>query len=378
MGMDFSKTRSRAMVDNVMKKVDNTELDNKKMEISLDQIDVNPDNEDIFGYDEIEHLANRIKENGFYGAIEVYAKKDGRYEIASGHRRYLACKSLGMDKIPCIVSADVNSVEKAKHLIEGNIHNRKMTPYIWAKAIDYYDKHVISQMKAGSYGTNFNKRKIIAEVFNTSESAIRRYSLILKLIPELQEYTKEENFPYTNIIELAQLQPSDQREVYAQLLNIAEDGNIGTISKVIVDQFADRVKNKKETDLRKNMERTRRAEPENSSDQVPEKDEAVIYLDEIKGNEQGQESSSIDEIVDIYPKADFYQSDENSEVETSGEETEEENSEEEARVTIVNRKQLYYHIQSIKNLSQFVVAWPDEQKEALIRELETIMKMIKN
>ena len=37
------------MVDNVMKKVDNTELDNKKMEISLDQIDVNPDNEDIFG-----------------------------------------------------------------------------------------------------------------------------------------------------------------------------------------------------------------------------------------------------------------------------------------------------------------------------------------
>lgn len=252
MALNFKSTASKKMVDNVMKKVDETELDNKKRDIPLDQIDLNPDNEGIFGYADVEHLASRIKENGFYGAIDVYAKKDGRYEISSGHRRYLACKSLGMETIPCIVSAEVNDVEKAKHLIEGNIHNRVMTPYMMAKAIKYYDDNVVSKVKKElKKETGLFKRQYIAEIFNISETSVQRFLTILKLIPEFQALTNTPNMPYTNIIDLANFPEDIQRDIYNQLKELAGDNGIESLSKTIINQVANQYNRvKKEDDKR--------------------------------------------------------------------------------------------------------------------------------
>lgn len=252
MALNFKSTASKTMVDNVMKKVDETELDNKKRDIPLDQIDLNPDNEGIFGYADVAHLASRIKENGFYGAIDVYAKKDGRYEISSGHRRYLACKSLGMATIPCIVSAEVNDVEKAKHLIEGNIHNRVMTPYMMAKAIKYYDDNVVSKMKKElKKETGLFKRQYIAEIFNISETSVQRFLSILKLIPELQELTNTPNMAYTNIIDLANFPEEVQRDIYNQLKELAGENGIESLSKAIITQVSNQYNRvKKEDDKR--------------------------------------------------------------------------------------------------------------------------------
>ena len=60
--MDFSKTSSKKMVNTVLKKADETQMDNKKRDIDIDLIDPNPDNEDIFGLDDIDYLAENIKE----------------------------------------------------------------------------------------------------------------------------------------------------------------------------------------------------------------------------------------------------------------------------------------------------------------------------
>lgn len=284
MALDFNKTQSKAMVDNVMKKVDDTELDNKKRDIPLDLIDLNPDNEEIFGYEDIEHLAARISENGFYGAIDVYAKKDGRYEISSGHRRYLACKSLGWKTIPCIISADVNDVDKAKHLIEGNIHNRVMTPYKTAKALEYYDIHVISLNKKELRGTGFDRQKVLAEVFNISRTSVGRYLAILKLIPELQELTKEKNAPYNNIIGLSVLSKGDQLSVYHDLEKIAGEDGINSLSKTLIEQVAYKYKHKNEDDKRY----TKEIKPEEKKEWVDRtediQDEEIVYHDDVNNN----------------------------------------------------------------------------------------------
>lgn len=279
MALDFNKTQSKAMVDNVMKKVDDTELDNKKRDIPLDLIDLNPDNEEIFGYEDIEHLAARISENGFYGAIDVYAKKDGRYEISSGHRRYLACKSLGWKTIPCIISADVNDVDKAKHLIEGNIHNRVMTPYKTAKALEYYDIHVISLNKKELRGTGFDRQKVLAEVFNISRTSVGRYLAILKLIPELQKLTNEKNAPYNNIIGLSVLSKEDQLNVYHELEKIAGEDGINSLSKTLIEQVAYRYKHKNEDDKRhtKEIKPEVKKEPNNKSEEI--ENEEIVYHD---------------------------------------------------------------------------------------------------
>ena len=285
MPLSFKSTASKTLVDVVMKKVDETELDNKKRDIPLDQIDLNPDNEGIFGYADVEHLASRIKENGFYGAIDVYAKKDGRYEISSGHRRYLACKSLGMTTIPCIISAEVNDVEKAKHLIEGNIHNRIMTPYMMAKAIKYYNDNVVSKMKKElKKETGLFKRQYIAEIFNVSETSVQRFLSILKLIPELQALTNTPNMPYTNIIDLANFPEDIQRDIYNQLKELAGENGIESLSKAIITQVANQYnRGKKEDDKR------------SEKGAVAETDRIVTFIEDNDHESHQEADVSVDE-----------------------------------------------------------------------------------
>lgn len=55
----------------------------------------------------LDDLAADIKENGLYYPLIVHAKGD-RFEVRDGHRRLLACRRVGLIKVPCIVH-DQNS-----------------------------------------------------------------------------------------------------------------------------------------------------------------------------------------------------------------------------------------------------------------------------
>ena len=306
MGLDFSKTQSRKIVDEVMGKANETDLNDRKIDIPLDLIDLNVDNEDVFGYQDIEHLASRIKLNGFTGAIEVYAKKNGRYEISSGHRRYLACKSLGMEKIPCIVSYEVGEVEKAKKLIESNIHNRTMTPYRWAKAMDYYAEHVIKPTVVKRSGNNVNVREMIAEVFGVSSGKVQRYLSILRLIPEFQKLADDENFPTTIFFtsSLYRQTKEDQEQIYKELVSIVGEDGIAGISgealKAIVNGYLQKKeKLSKEPDGRATRDlATYDSTHATSRDNIETKKEDVVMerSNEIQQNDIKESLSSHQEI----------------------------------------------------------------------------------
>lgn len=221
------------MVNQVMKKVEETEMDNKKRDIPLELIDLNPDNEYLFGYTDIDFLASEIDENGFHGAIEVYAKSDGRYEIMAGHRRFLACQQMGFETIPCIVSEATDPVKASAQLIMSNIHHRDLTPLRLARALHYYEEKVLVKKNIDYKG---RKRTALAEKFNMSETAVQRYLAILKYIPELQELCDVKGFPFSYFTTVAQ-QPEDiQRKLYNNLTQIAPEGNIGELSKVMIEQ----------------------------------------------------------------------------------------------------------------------------------------------
>ena len=129
---------------------------------------MNPDNELVFGLDDIDYLAENIREDGFAGAIEVYALADGTYEISSWHRRFLAAKEIGMEQIPCIVSEDVDDITKSKKLVKSNILNRKMTPLKWDKTLRYYKKKVLVDFKG-------NKNAELAKVFKMKKMCLQQY-----------------------------------------------------------------------------------------------------------------------------------------------------------------------------------------------------------
>ena len=209
MGRSLDFKKNAKVVTQVMKN-STEDLNNKKRDIDVSLIDMNPDNEEIFGLEDVDFMSETIKEDGFSGAIEVYALDNGRYEISSGHRRYLAAKEVGMETIPAIVSEQVDDKTKAKKLIKSNILNRKMTPLKTARALAYYREKVL-------YDFPHEKTKELARVFNLPHTNVKRYLSLLKLAPELQKYADNDDVPYTNLVLLTKLDEEEQITVYNRM-----------------------------------------------------------------------------------------------------------------------------------------------------------------
>lgn len=161
-----------------------------RADLPVSVIDPNPDNANLFNMDDIDILAGAIKRNGFRGAIEVYQKKDGRYEISSGHRRFLAAQQAGLDHIPALIYPMPESeIEKRSLLIDGNIYNREITALDKARAINYQrETLMMAQKKDESISVWVELQKH----FNMSRGNISTYLSILTLIPELQQMYAEQ------------------------------------------------------------------------------------------------------------------------------------------------------------------------------------------
>ena len=277
--LDFKKNSK--MVTQVMKKT-SEDLDNKKRDIPLELIDMNPDNERIFGLEDIDYLAENIGEDGFAGAIEVYALDNGRYEISSGHRRFLAMKSLGKEKIPCIVSENVDDVTKSKRLIKSNILNRKMTPLKWARTLEYYREKVLVDFPT-------DKNTELGRVFNMSKSTVKRLLALNKLCPALQPFADSENISYLNLYAVAQLSEKEQMEVYEKVKGFnlnPEEGNVFTsASKTMIDQAIASV-------LGKSTAKPNNPTAAQVSNRVPEEDDNEVDVADIPIIEDEKKSAS--------------------------------------------------------------------------------------
>ncbi len=231
------------------------------VDIKLDQIDPNPENSQLFNMENIEHLANIIKEEGFTTPIEVYKKKDGRYEISSGHRRYEAMKYLGKKTIPCLVFSGFSSdSQKERKLLSSNIAFRRLSPLEFAKAIKCYKQILTKENYKGV------KRAKVAEYFNITESNVHRYECLLNLIPELQEFCKRPSFPYSSLRKASTLTKQEQLTLYKELIRIeAETRGIAedevdkdeiVFSRIRVEQIINNTIKAKENAAKREQERS--------------------------------------------------------------------------------------------------------------------------
>ena len=72
----------------------------KVQDIPLDLIDTNPDNN--YHISDVDDLAESISVAGLLQPLDVLPA-GGRYMLLAGERRYTAVKSLGWDKVPCVL-----------------------------------------------------------------------------------------------------------------------------------------------------------------------------------------------------------------------------------------------------------------------------------
>ena len=119
----------------------------------------------------IEDLAKSIHLHGLLNPI-IVKEKEGKYELIIGQRRYLACQLLGWQNIPTI--SDVDDLEaRILSLIE-NVHRADLHPL--DKGLAYQQLY-----------TNFNTYAHVSKETGVSTQTIKRYMLLLKLAPSIQE-----------------------------------------------------------------------------------------------------------------------------------------------------------------------------------------------
>jgi ParB family chromosome partitioning protein len=129
--------------------------------------------------DEIASLAENIREVGQIQPIKL-ARKDKRYEIVAGERRYLAIKSLGLDKIKAII-ADMEPEQIALERASENLQRKDLSPI--EEGATYADL-------AERYDMSLRK---IGDKFGHAASRIKRMIDLLALQPEIQKaiHTKQ-------------------------------------------------------------------------------------------------------------------------------------------------------------------------------------------
>lgn len=88
-----------------------------------------------FDYDELEGLAQSIRQNGILQPITVRQTDDGKFELISGERRLRAARLVGLSKIPTIVTEIDNKNSAVFSLIE-NLQRQDLDFFEEAEAID--------------------------------------------------------------------------------------------------------------------------------------------------------------------------------------------------------------------------------------------------
>ena len=196
----------------------------KIRDIPFDLIDDFPDHPFHVRDDEdMTQLVESIKANGVLTPAVLRQKKDGRYEIVSGHRRKRACELAGLTTLRSEIK-DLTRDEAIVYMVESNFKRTTILPS--EKAFAY--KMRLEAIKRQGQRTDLTSatllqksgktsREIIAENSGESHEQVRKYIRLTNLVPELLQLVDEGRIKMRPAVELSYLDEDCQRDVALQI-----------------------------------------------------------------------------------------------------------------------------------------------------------------
>ena len=168
-------------------------------------------------------LVESIKANGVLTPAVLIQKKDGRYEIVSGHRRKRVCEFAGLTTLRSEIK-DLTRDEAIVYMVESNFQRTTILPS--EKAFAY--KMRLEAIKRQGQRTDLTSatllqklgktsREIIAENSGESHEQVRKYIRLTNLIPELLQLVDEGRIKMRPAVELSYLDEDSQRDVALQI-----------------------------------------------------------------------------------------------------------------------------------------------------------------
>ena len=167
--------------------------------------------------EEMQQMAESVKEHGVLVPALVREKPDGGYEMIAGHRRKRAAELAELPEIPCI-ARNLTDDEAIIVMVDSNLQREKILPS--EKAFAYKMKLDAMRRVAGRpakensvpLGQNFGKtsREVLAENSPDSNTQIQRYIRLTYLLPEMLDMVDDGKMALRPAVELSYLEEPEQ------------------------------------------------------------------------------------------------------------------------------------------------------------------------
>lgn len=166
--------------------------------------------------EEMEQLMESIKENGVLTPIIVthLDLRTNKFDIVSGHRRYEACKKLGIKTIP-VIFKEMSYDEAVIAMVDSNLQREHILPSEKARAYKMKNDAMKSQGKRTDLTSGQVGPKLTSETLSNEDSSsqVKRYIRLNNLIPELLTMVDEGKIALTPAVELSYLKQEEQKWV---------------------------------------------------------------------------------------------------------------------------------------------------------------------
>ena len=189
--------------------------------------------------EEMQKLADSIREKGILLPTIVRQKEDGSFEMISGHRRKRAAQIVGLKEIPCIVK-NLTDDEATILMVDSNIQREEVLPSERAFAYKMKLEALKHQGKRTDLEENLTSDQVepkldgyekITNDNGDSKSQIKRYIRLTYLIPELLEYVDNKRIAFNPAVELSYLTDEFQ---YVVLNKLEYDDVSPSLSQAII------------------------------------------------------------------------------------------------------------------------------------------------
>lgn len=181
--------------------------------------------------DKMEELIESIRWNGVLTPVTVRPKKDGTYEMISGHRRLYAVNKIGLDFIPAYVK-EMDDEEATIAMVDSNIQREEILPS--EKAFAYRMRYEAMRRKNGrpqklsqvetvlkNQPAKGNRGQATDEVFaeqvGESRANIHRFIRLTEIIPELLDMIDRGNVAVMTGVDISYIDEKIQKWLYEYL-----------------------------------------------------------------------------------------------------------------------------------------------------------------
>ncbi len=163
-----------------------------------------------FDYDELENLAQSIRENGILQPITVRKREDKKFELVSGERRLRAARLVGLVKVPSIV-INIDEKESAMFSVIENLQRQ---------SLDFFEEAEAIEKLVGEYAMS---REEVAQKLGIAPSTVSNKLRILRLPEEMRFKLAKAGLTESHARALLMLEDDNRR---ARALSIIVDRHL--------------------------------------------------------------------------------------------------------------------------------------------------------